>query len=66
MKKNEMQVLMESWRRYLIEGDEKSSVQDVKNSEHVEDELDEGHEDPDETQPDHEGDGSNGKRWDTP
>lgn len=60
MKKNEMQILMESWRRFLVENDENISA------ENVEDEIDEGHEDPDETQPDHEGDGSNGKRWDTP
>jgi len=73
--KNDMKVLMEGWRRFLVEG--QADPKDPKNPElrfpkgpnsasNDEDDLEEGHQDPDEPNPNREGDGDGGERWDTP
>lgn len=71
---NEMKMLMEGWRRFVNEG---SDPHDPKNPELRlpkgpnsasldEEDLEEGHQDPDEPNPNREGDGDEGIRWDTP
>ena len=72
--KNDMKTLMEGWRLFLVEG--QADPKDPKNPElrfpkgknsaSKVDDLEEGHQDPDEPQPDREGDGDDGERWDTP
>jgi hypothetical protein len=71
---NEMKTLMGGWRRFVNEG---SDPHDPKNPELRlpkgpnsasldEEDLEEGHQDPDEPNPNREGDGDGGERWDTP
>lgn len=59
-------MLMEGWRRFLNEEAELRLPKGPNSASLDEEDLEEGHQDPDEPNPNREGDGDEGIRWDTP